>query len=200
MADQRDSGRVPRPLFVLGAAAVGVVLALMLRALVLQVYFVPTASMAPTLRVGDRVLVEKASILWRAPAAGDVVVFDATDVWVPATDGLLVTKRVLAVAGDRIACCDAAGRLVRNGVALTEPYARGTREHRHFVVRVPAGRIWVMGDNRAESRDSASFIGTSGGGSVPVSHVLGRVVAVVWPVGHAGILGTPRTKEAHDPA
>lgn len=191
MRRREDSGRVPRPLFAFVALAAGVVLALLVQTLVLQVYRVPSASMRPTLVPGDRVLVDKVSGMWRPLRRGDVIVFDATDVWSPETDGVLVVKRIVGLPGDHVVCCDASGRIVRNGEHLREGYALRARVPRHFDVVVPVGRLWVMGDDRAVSLDSSAYTHVPGGGSVPVNDVVGRVVAVVWPVRHAGILGTP---------
>ncbi len=198
MTIQRNSGRVPRPLFalLLLAAALAVVLAMLVQALVMEVDAVPSTSMSPTLRVGDRVLVDKASLAWRPIARGDVIVFDATDVWKPATNGTKVAKRVIALGGDHVACCNAAGRILLNGRVLLEPYAHG--RNRRFNVTVPVDRMWVMGDDREHSLDSSAYTEVPAGGSVPVNHVLGRVIAVVWPPNHAGILGTPSREEAHD--
>lgn len=200
MTNQHNSGRHPRPLFalVMAALTVAVLLALLLQAFVVQAYSVPSASMSPTLRVGDRVLVDKLSLLWRPVRRGDIVVFDGTDVWTPAGNGTLIAKRVIALAGDHVACCDAMGRIRLNGRPLQEPYAHGA--NRRFDVVVPAGRLWVLGDARSRSLDSSAFTATPGGGSVPVNHVIGRVFAVAWPPNHAGILGTPGPKEPHDAA
>lgn len=189
---QRNSDRASRSLFAFAAwVTVGsLVVALLVRALVAQVYLVPSGSMEPTLQVGDHVLVEKLTRWWRQIHRGDVIVFDGTDVWGSATDGLLVAKRVIGLPGDHVVCCDVGHHVVRNGVVLREPWIIGRT--RGFDVVVPAGRLWVLGDDRASSQDSSAFQESPGGGTVPTSHVLGRVLAVVWPLSHAGILGPPR--------
>jgi signal peptidase I len=163
--------------------------ALVIRALAVQVYLVPSGSMQPTLDVGDRVLIEKVSRWWTAPSRGDVVAFDGTDVWGSAANGQMLAKRVIGVAGDHVLCCDAEGRVRVNGQAVSEPYASGRSAA--FDITVPAGRLWLLGDDRAHSEDSRLFLHTPGQGSVPVSHVFGRVVGVVWPLSRAGILGQP---------
>jgi signal peptidase I len=195
---QHNSDRPSRSLFafpwLLLAGAIAA--AILLRVLVAQVYFVPSASMFPTLRSGDRVLIEKVSRLWRAPQRGDIVAFDGTDVWGSTMNGLVLAKRVIGVAGDHVMCCDALQRVRVNGIPLFEPYAVG--HGRTFDITVPSGRIWLLGDNRKHSKDSSAFLGTSGGGSVPVNHVVGRMVAVVWPAARAGILGPPNTEDPHD--
>ena len=199
MAFQRNSGRHRRPLFAFQWVLVGIAVAVIVRVFVVQVYLVPSPSMQPALQVGDRVAVDKLSGSWRDVRRGDIVVFDATDVWGPSTNGLLVAKRVVGLPGDRITCCNAEGKLLRNGVALSEPFAHG-QEPVHYDIVVPADRLWVLGDNRSHSVDSAASLATSGGGSVPVTRVLGRAVAVVWPLHRAGILGLPASKDSHDAA
>lgn len=187
---QHNSDRRRRSLFAFSVViAVAVLAAVLLRAVALEVYLVPSGSMRPTLQPGDRVIIEKLSRLWRPPARGDVVAFDGTDVWDAAANGQLLAKRVIGVAGDHVVCCDAQGQVRVNGTALSEPYARG--RGRSFDVVVPEGRLWLLGDDRAHSQDSAYYRQTAAGGSVPVSRVFGRVVAVVWPRAHAGILGLP---------
>lgn len=193
-----NSDRQRRSLFVfsLKLVAAGLLIALGVRALVVQVYFVPSGSMRPALQVGDRVLVEKVSHWWRTPHRGDIVAFDGTDVWDSVADGRLLAKRVIGVAGDHVVCCDASGRIRVNGRPIEEPYATGPTSS--FDVVVPEGRLWLLGDDRAHSQDSSSFLESPAGGSVPVNHVLGRLVAVVWPLDHAGILGQPNTEDPHD--
>lgn len=121
-------------------------------------------SMLPTLAPGDRVLVEGG-----APARGDVVTAVP-----PGSDGEVV-KRVVAVAGDRVALED--GVLVVNGVAVPEPYAdrHGTDGEYAGPLTVPPGSAYLLGDRRGTSVDSRAF------GPVPVGDLLGRVVLRVWP-------------------
>lgn len=194
---QHNSDRRRRSLFAFAAlVAAAALIAVLLRALVVQVYLVPSGSMQPALQLGDRVLIEKLSHWWRTPARGDIVAFDGTDVWGAAANGQLLAKRVVGVAGDHVVCCDARGRVRVNGNVLPELYAIG--RSRAFDALVPAGRLWLLGDDRAHSKDSSFYVETAGGGSVPVSHVFGRLVAVVWPPAHAGILGQPGTEDPHD--
>jgi len=193
---QHNSDRRRRSLFAFpGLLAAAVCAALLIRALVVQVYLVPSGSMRPALQVGDRVLIEKVSRWWATPARGDIVAFEGTDVWGAAANGKVLAKRVIGIAGDHVVCCDERGRVRVNGLAIPEPYAIGRGPA--FDVTVPAGRLWLLGDDRARSEDSSHYLETAGGGSVPVSQVFGRVVAVVWPPAHAGILGQPGTEEPH---
>lgn len=195
---QHNSDRQRRSLFAFPWLLVGgaILAAFALRAFVVQVYFVPSGSMRPALAIGDRVLVEKVSHWWRDPQRGEVVVFDGTDVWGAAANEQLLAKRVIGVAGDHVVCCDPDGRIKRNGRTLLEPYAKGRSAS--FDITVPADRLWLLGDDRARSKDSSTYVATAAGGSVPVNHVLGRVLGVVWPLGHAGILGQPGTEDPHD--
>ena len=101
----------------------------------------------------------------------------------PSDSGDDLVKRVIGVAGDRVACCDAEGRIVVNGVPLDEDYIIGRTDQVRFDVTVPPASMFVMGDNRANSRDSRYHLDLSEGG-VPESNAVGRVVLVVWPFSH----------------
>jgi signal peptidase I len=198
------------------------VLALVVSAIVktffVQMFFVPSGSMRPLFVDDDRILVQKISY-WNGPVQrGDVVVFDDPDsrwlgiegaprlspvqkalseVGLYPTGGHLV-KRVIGVGGDRVECCDKAGRVTVNGVPLSEKsyIMRGASpSERPFDVRVPKGRLWVMGDNRANSEDSRYHQDLPGGGTVPEKDVVGKVWAIVWPFGRAHRLSEPSTFE-----
>lgn len=146
-----------------------------------RIYAVPSGSMRPALEPGDRIVVSR---LDRTDVRrGDVVVVDVGSTWAAAAvpSPRTVVKRVIGLPGERVTCCDAAGRLSIDGVVLDEPYAALDPSGPPFDVVVPAGRVWLMGDARADSTDSRHHLGSPGGGSVPVGAVQGRVVAVVWP-------------------
>ena len=105
-------------------------------------------------------------------------------------------KRVIGVGGDRVVCCDSKGRVTVNGHALDEGsyLPKGTPPStKSFDVIVPKHHLWMMGDNRSHSADSRVHLGDPGGGFVPVHDVVGKVFAVVWPLGHATILHRPAT-------
>jgi signal peptidase I len=183
-----------------------------------QMFFVPSGSMRPLFVDDDRILVQKISY-WNGPVKrGDVVVFDdpngrwlgvegaprlspvqkaLSEVGLYPTGGHLV-KRVIGVGGDRVVCCDKAGRVTVNGVPLSEKsyIMRGASpSERPFDVRVPKGRLWVMGDNRANSEDSRYHQDLPDGGTVPEKDVVGKVWAIVWPFGRAHRLSEPGTFE-----
>ncbi|MFI6208797.1 signal peptidase I [Streptomyces sp. NPDC051041] len=140
-------------------------------------YTVPTSSMAPTIDAGDRVLAQR--IDGEAVRRGDVVVFqDAT--WADAP----MVKRVVAVGGDTVSCCQD-GRLRVNGKEIDEPYLpEGTpAELGGFpAVTVPEGRLFLLGDERDTSVDSTAHLTDAAGGTVSRDDVDGRVDAVVWPM------------------
>ncbi|MFF4169294.1 signal peptidase I [Streptomyces sp. NPDC001744] len=165
------------------AVAVGCVLFLggfVWGALLYRPYTVPTDSMTPTLDVGSKVLAERVG--GDEVKRGDVIVF--TD---PLWGSSPMVKRVVAVGGDTVACCDATGRLTVDGRGVDEPYLRpgpGGRtvaSGQEFSVTVPAGNLFLLGDDRHTSLDSRSHLEDAGRGTVPRSAVTARVDAVVWP-------------------
>jgi signal peptidase I len=177
-------------------------------------FSVPSGSMEQTLQVGDRILVDRLSYRFTDVRRGDVVVFDGTDTFGPVhgaqpSHGPLgrvartltaavgggdpaetdYVKRVIGVGGDRVVCCDGRGRITVNGSPVDERrylYPGNDPSGLRFDVEVPDGRLWVMGDHRSDSLDSRAHLGAPGGGTVPTGDVVGRVVAVVWPLGRLG--------------
>ncbi|WP_051966634.1 signal peptidase I [Kitasatospora mediocidica] len=191
---------------------VALLIALALKTFLVQVFVIPSGSMEQTIRIGDRVLVDKLTPWFGSqPQRGDVVVFKDPGGWlendaVPDTDGPVthglkqafsyvgllpssgeqdLIKRVIGVGGDTVACCDPQGRITVNGKAIDEPYlAPGNPPSRiPFQVKVPPGSLWVMGDHRDVSADSRYHMGNPGGGSVPLKDVVGRAFLIAWPLG-----------------
>ncbi|MBA2944800.1 signal peptidase I [Streptomyces himalayensis] len=158
-------------------------------AIVYQPYTVPTDSMAPTISAGDRVLAQR--IDGSQVQRGDVVVFSQAS-W----GDLPMVKRVVAVGGDKIACCTD-GKLTVNGKEIDEPYlAKGTEAEATGIpaTTVPKGRLFLLGDERSGSLDSTAHLQEVGNGSVPRSAVAARVDAVAWPLD--GMLIRPTGFEA----
>jgi signal peptidase I len=196
---------------------IALILAIVIKAFFMQAFYIPSGSMDNTLVLNDRILVEKVSY-WGSgtPQRGDIVVFSDPGGWLDASEvrtatspvakvlevfGLYPTgghlvKRVIGVGGDEVKCCDAHGRVTVNGVPLNEksylaPHVKPSLIH--FDVHVQPGYLWVMGDNRSDSADSRVHLGDPGGGQVPVSDVVGKVFAVVWPWSHAEFIHRPAT-------
>jgi signal peptidase I len=144
-------------------------------------YRVPTDSMEPTVHPGDTVLARR--VHGTEVGRGDVVVFKDSS-W---ADALLV-KRVVAVGGDRLVCCDSARRLSVNGRTVDEPYLDDHYNSGAFTVTVPQGRLFLMGDNRVVSLDSRVHLDQASG-TVPASDVRGRVEGIAWPLGRLGVTG-----------
>nr|WP_232236432.1 signal peptidase I [Nocardia sp. BMG51109] len=182
---------------------------------------------------GDRIYVEKLSYDFGDPKPGDVVVFvGPSHSWnkayrsnrsdnvvvrgvqnffsffglVPPDENDLV-KRVIATGGQTVQCCDAEGRVMVDGKALDEPYARyiapyqqglpysvkipgglsiNPRGREFGPVQVPEGNVWVMGDNRNESADSRAHVDDEFSGTVPVDDIRGKAVFKIWPPSRIG--------------
>ncbi|AXG80551.1 signal peptidase I [Streptomyces paludis] len=143
-------------------------------------YAVPTNSMDPTIKAGDRVLAQRIS--GDQVRRGDVVVF-SDEQWA----NMPMVKRVVGVGGDKIACCDGDGRLTVNGKAVDEPYVKGMLGGRasssDFSATVPSGQLFLLGDERSGSLDSRLHLEDAAQGSVPRTAVTARVDAVAWPLG-----------------
>ena len=159
---------------------VALLLALGVRTFVFQAFFVPSASMVPTLEVGDRILVDKLFFSANKLHTGDIIVFradHAADVACQTTETVFV-KRVIATAGERIS---SVGQTVYiNNKPLAEPWLpKGeTLGPPIKAEKVPKGELFVMGDNRPESCDSRYW------GDVPTSAVIGKVDLIWWRHGH----------------
>jgi signal peptidase I len=197
------------------------VISLLIKTFLVQAFFIPSGSMEPTLHgcpgcLGDRVLVSKLFGHTGRIHRGDIVVFRDSSGWLPEAthasglrslvrDGLTfvglapsstesdLIKRVIGLGGDTVA--GRGGKVYVNGTLLDEPYvfpgdspSQGT-----FSVKVPAGKLWMMGDHRAASADSRAHQQDPGKGFVPVSDVVGRAFVIVWPVHRIGFLHRPAT-------
>ena len=161
----------------------------LLRSYVVQSFYIPSPSMVPTLDVGDRIMVNKLSYDFHSVNRGDVVVFKRPPLELQNFPDLV--KRVIGLPGEQVSSKD--GHIYINGKILDEPWlAPGPTsftgplpgdEHPQFnmpgPVTVPAGMYYVMGDNRTNSEDSRYF------GPISKSLIVGRAVAVVWPLAHA---------------
>ena len=195
------------------------VMAVIVKTFFLQAFYIPSASMEPTMLVDDKLLVQKVSYWAGEPTRGDIVVFDDPGGWLSEADsrrannalqrgletvGLFPTgghliKRVIGVGGDEIVCCTEAGKLTVNGKALDEPYLlepNSPASELQFDVKVPKNHLWVMGDNRGNSADSREHLGDPGGGFISEDSVVGKAWLRVWPWNRAGFIHKPESFEA----
>jgi signal peptidase I len=169
----------------------------------------------------DRVLVNKLIYRIRDVHRGEIIVFRGPESWQSTPESVVhppsnpiarffhdigsalgvaapsskdFIKRVIAVGGDHVVCCDAQGRITVNGVALDEPYLYPGNKPSDspFDVTVPKGRLWVMGDHRAQSADSRAHLNDHDG-TVPTKDVIGRSFVVVWPPSDWKTLPVPKT-------
>ncbi len=132
-----------------------------------RIGIVPSDSMAPTLRPGDRYLINIRAYSRRPPKRGDVVVFRTPD-------GEFWVKRVIGLPGEQVTVY--MGRVFINGQLLPEPYLRGAPFfERPMAFIVPEGHIFVLGDNRGHSEDSRDI------GPVPLNWVVGKAVYILQP-------------------
>ena len=184
---------------------VAILVAVLVRAFVLQTFFIPSPSMEHTLNIDDRVLVNKLVYDFREPRRGEIVVFKAPQQWQSGTEGEDFIKRIIGISGDHVQCCDAKQRLMVNGHPLDEPYvytdADGVQNEaadEPFDITVPAGRLWVMGDHREASADSLEHWETSQNiedATIKADSVVGRAFTIFWPVNRATWLTVPPTFE-----
>ena len=166
--------------------------AFVIKTFLLQAFYIPSLSMAPTLKENDRVLVNKLSYDLHDVNRGDVVVFESPPNEGSATKDLI--KRVIGLPGETVEARD--GQVLINGQVLDEPYLERDVQTRGPMcqvealpgcqgpdkVVVPPDAYFVMGDNRANSRDSR-FVG-----AIPDDLIIGRAFVKVWPVTALGLL------------
>lgn len=193
---------------------IAVVLSFLIKTFLFRAFYIPSESMVNTLDVNDRIFV---NLLVPEPFAlerGDVVVFKDTKGWLVPTpekadgpftwvqDGLTfvgllpdnseqhLVKRVIGLPGDHVVCCDVGGKLTINGDAVDEKYINPAEvpDIRNFDVVVPAGKIWVMGDNRNHSADSRAHQDTNGG-FVDMPDIEGKAAVIAWPLNRITGLG-----------
>ena len=180
------------------------VLALLIKSFLVQAFYIPSESMVPTLKVGDRVLVNKLVYRFHPPRRGDIMVFEDPNpppqpdrnpldaFWHWLTEGLGFAqspekdfiKRVIALPGETIEI-RAGGTVYIDGKLLDEPYLQGLpADPRPYPPqKIPPNMLFVMGDNRPDSNDSRFGLGL-----IPTSRVIGRAFVKIWPPSRIGWL------------
>jgi len=160
--------------------AVAVLVALGLRVFVFQTFFIPSASMWPTLKINDRILVNKLSYRFHGVGRGDIIVFKAPPGVARAcqTNDTDLVKRVIGLPGETIS--DKFGTVYINGAPLAQPWLPKHDTHTatpsFAQVKIGPHNYFVMGDNRVESCDSRSW------GTVSRSEVIGKAEMRIWPI------------------
>ncbi|CRK58624.1 Signal peptidase I [Alloactinosynnema sp. L-07] len=193
---------------------VALVLTFLIQTFIARVFVIPSESMEQTLHgcagcTGDRVLVDKVVYYFNDPAPGDVVVFERPSTWdhsvvsnrsgnvvvawfeefaaqfglaAPSEDD--VVKRIIAVEGQTVKCCDE-DRVTVDGKPLDEPYRYmpdpSAKQDEFGEITVPPGMVFVLGDNRNNSRDSRTQGGGGENGFVPVDNIIGKARAIILP-------------------
>lgn len=217
--------RMPLWLDTLVTMVVALLIAVLVKTFLIQPFYIPSASMNPTLLEDDKILVSKLSPGVFDLQRGDVIVFEDPDDWIPgdATEnptarvrvmmllslvGLApdpsqdhLVKRLIGVSGDHVVCESKGAALEVNGVTLDEPYINpGTPACQvAFDVTVPEGKVWVMGDNRYSSADSAYHESQGDSGFVDESDITGRAEVIFWPIGSWNRLDDGRASFADVP-
>lgn len=191
---------------------IALLVSFLIKTFLVRSFYIPSASMSDTLLVNDRIIVNQLEPDLIPIERGDVVVFRDPGGWLlpqpPIDQNPILTgidwvlsivglsapdsndhliKRVIGLPGDHVVCCNPLGQMSVNDVPLAEPYVSippgETKASKlDFDVTVPEDSLWVMGDNRYNSKDSRYNGDTPGKGYVPIDNVVGRALVVSWPL------------------
>jgi len=228
---RKGAARFARDVLIIVLAAI--LISFLVKTFLVRSFYIPSGSMQSTLQIDDRILVNELEPKLLPISRGDVVVFTDPGGWLDAPevdtrngvqvalDGVLsvvglsapdsndhLIKRVIGLPGDHVTCCGNFGSISVNGVPLDEPYIElpeGATDDAPdtFDITVPEGHLWVLGDNRYQSRDSLAHytVGDAGGGFVPIDNVVGRAMIITWPLERWTVLGNyPVTFDGVDEA
>ncbi|MEE1618873.1 signal peptidase I [Brachybacterium sp. J153] len=224
-AGGRSRSRMPLWLDTLVTMGVALVIAVLVKTFLIQPFYIPSASMNPTLLEDDKIMVSKLTPGVFDLHRGDVIVFQDPADWIPgdATEdptprvrlmmalslvGLApdpsqdhLVKRLIGLPGDHVVCSARDAVLEVNGVPVDEPYINPETSacQGAFDVTVPEGHVWVMGDNRHASADSAYHEINGESGFVPLDDVTGRAEVIFWPASRWDGLGGGRDAFADVP-
>jgi signal peptidase I len=203
-------GRFLRDVLIILVAAI--VISFLIKTFLIRSFYIPSESMEDTLHINDRIIVNELVPDLTPISRGDIVVFKDPGGWLQPVvqpeqnpvvsffDWLLsfvgltapdsndhLIKRVIGLPGDTVACCNEFGQMTVNDVPLEEPYVQlppnvSAVSKDDFEVTVPEDSIWVMGDNRYNSKDSRYNRETPSNGFVPYDNVVGRAILISWPI------------------
>ncbi len=197
---------------------IAVLVSLVVKTFLVRSFYIPSGSMEDTLLIKDRILVDEITPRFGGYERGDIVVFRDPGGWLPpnteparppvveafewvlSLGGLAapdsddhLVKRIIGIPGDHVVCCNAIGQITVNGVPIDETAyinvdAGDPASAESFDVTVPAGSLWMLGDNRNKSADSRFHTGEPGKGFVPIDNVVGRAFLITWPFDRFGVL------------
>ena len=162
---------------------IGLVLAILIRVFIAEPRYIPSESMSPTLEIGDRLVVEKVSYHFVRPHTQDIVVFNPPpQLQILGYDShQAFIKRVIASEGETVMVDQ--GRVYVNGKPLPEDYILEPPQYQLAPIQVPAGYLFVMGDNRNNSNDSHIW------GLLPENYVIGKAIFRFWPLQNLSKIG-----------
>jgi len=162
--------------------ALSIILALGIRTFVAEARWIPSESMVPTLKINDKLIVDKLSYDFTNPSRGDIVVFSPTDNIKKENPSLkdAFIKRIIGLPGDKVQV--KGERVYINDRALREKYIEDAPHYQFGPVTVPPESYLVLGDNRNNSWDSHYW------GFVPRDHIIGRAIVRFWPPNRIGEL------------
>ncbi|HWH27313.1 MAG TPA: signal peptidase I [Pseudolysinimonas sp.] len=209
---RRGAARFLRDVAIIIVAAI--IISFLIKTFLIRSFYIPSASMEPTLYKNDRIIVNQLVPDVTPLERGDVIVFKDPGNWLDPTPAIQqppivgffdwalsvvgltapdsndhLVKRVIGLPGDHVVCCNEFGQMTINGVPLEENYLQlpagiTAVSNDPFDVVVPKNSLWVMGDNRYNSRDSRYNRDKPGNGFVPFDNVVGRAILVSWPADH----------------
>ena len=187
--------------------AIAIVVAIVIKTFLIQAFYIPSPSMLPTLKQGDRILVCRICLHLSDIERGDILVFSDPHPSPGASRGVVggvlhwlgegigvaqpqdedFIKRVAALPGETWEI--RGGQLFVDGRPIDEPYLNGPPDTRNFGPEtVPAGMLFMLGDNRLSSGDSRFSPAEGGLGYVPIDAVIGKAFVIIWPPSRMGWL------------
>lgn len=184
---------------------IALVLAVFIRATVAEARYIPSESMLPTLKIQDRLVVEKISNYTGIPKRGDVLVFyppfaendmkedlwSKTTRWLGFTKNVAYIKRTIGLPGETVEVRD--GTVFINGKPLDESaYIKEKPNYEMPPIKLKDDEIFMFGDNRNNSMDSHAW------GPLPLKNVIGHAVIRFWPPTRIGIINTPEIEALHN--